>query len=122
MFRARGQGPSSVFTTLLRRGGGSLSLARVRQVTERPEKDEDQTASVAAFFEKLYTRTAPSKKGMASRLASGCRSVVSGKAGPGLFALAKHLGRFDGVADEVNFWQQERQAVYETWKRPLHKL
>jgi hypothetical protein len=49
-------------------------------------------------------------------------SVVTGKAGPGFFALAKELGRFGGdTAEEQNFWRQEVQAVYETWKRPLHK-
>jgi hypothetical protein len=49
-------------------------------------------------------------------------SVVSGKAGPGFFVLAKQLGRFGGgTADEEGFWQQELQAVYDTWKRPLHK-
>ncbi len=47
---------------------------------------------------------------------------VSGKAGPGFFALARDLGRFSGdPADEENFWRQELQAVYATWKRPLHK-
>jgi hypothetical protein len=48
--------------------------------------------------------------------------AVTGKAGPGFFVLAKNLGRFGGdPADEENFWRQEVQAVYETWKRPLHK-
>ena len=47
---------------------------------------------------------------------------VTGKAGPGFFALAKDLGRFSGdPADEESFWRQEVQTVYETWKRPLHK-
>src|SRR5262249_45880374 len=47
---------------------------------------------------------------------------VAGKAGPGFFALAKELGRFSGdPAEEANFWHREVQAVYETWKRPLHK-
>ena len=47
---------------------------------------------------------------------------VTGKAGLGFFALAKDLGRFSGdPADEERFWCQELQAVYETWKRPLHK-
>ena len=49
-------------------------------------------------------------------------SVVSGKAGPGFFTLAKELGRFGGEpADEENFWRQELKAVYDTWKRALHK-
>ncbi len=48
--------------------------------------------------------------------------AVSGKAGPGFFALAKELGRFGGdPAEEDSFWRQELQAVYDTWKRPLHK-
>jgi hypothetical protein len=47
---------------------------------------------------------------------------VSGKAGPGFFVLAKQLGRFGGdPAEEEAFWRNEVQAVYETWKRPLHK-
>jgi hypothetical protein len=49
-------------------------------------------------------------------------SVVTGKAGPGFFALAKELGRFGGdPAEKETFWHQELQAVYDTWKRPLHK-
>jgi hypothetical protein len=47
---------------------------------------------------------------------------VNGKAGPGFFVLAKQLARFSGdPADEETFWRHELQAVYETWKRPLHK-
>ena len=47
---------------------------------------------------------------------------VSGKPGPGFFGLAKELRRFSGgPADEESFWRQELEAVYETWKRPLHK-
>ena len=47
---------------------------------------------------------------------------VSGKPGPGFFGLAKDLGRFSGGPDEEeSFWRREIQAVYETWRRPLHK-
>jgi len=47
---------------------------------------------------------------------------VTGKAGPGFFALAKDLGRFSGgPEEEESFWRKELQAVYETWRRPLHK-
>jgi hypothetical protein len=49
-------------------------------------------------------------------------SVVSGRPGPGFFALAKQFGRFGGEsAEEEQFWRQELEAVYEMWKRPLHK-
>jgi hypothetical protein len=37
-------------------------------------------------------------------------------------SLPGELGRFSGdPAGEENSWRQELQAVYETWKRPLHK-
>ncbi|HUG71396.1 MAG TPA: hypothetical protein VMM76_26840 [Pirellulaceae bacterium] len=49
-------------------------------------------------------------------------SVVTGKAGSGFFALAKELGKFDGdPTHEEDFWRDELQSVYETWKRPLHQ-
>jgi hypothetical protein len=45
---------------------------------------------------------------------------VTGKAGPGFFALARNMGLFSGgPGDEEAFWRRELQAVYETWKRPL---
>lgn len=48
---------------------------------------------------------------------------VSGKPGGGFFGLAKELGRFnsDDPAEQDSFWHAEQKAVYETWKRPLHK-
>jgi hypothetical protein len=48
---------------------------------------------------------------------------VTGKAGPGFFSLAKDFGRFSGgeSADQERFWREELEAVYERWKRPLHK-
>lgn len=47
---------------------------------------------------------------------------VSGKPGLGFSALAKEFGKFGGTSsEEEGFWRQELQAVYETWRRPLHK-
>ena len=47
---------------------------------------------------------------------------VSGKPGPGFYALAKEFGRFNGSPDEEeSYWRRELQALYETWRRPLHK-
>jgi len=47
---------------------------------------------------------------------------VTGKAGRRFFGLAKYFGRFgDDPGEEQGFWRQECQAVYQTWKRPLHK-
>lgn len=44
---------------------------------------------------------------------------VSGKPGPGLFALARALGRLasEEKSAEAAFWEAEREAVYAAWQR-----
>lgn len=44
---------------------------------------------------------------------------VNGKAGPGFFALARELGRLSAKDLEVAFWESERLATYDAWRRPL---
>jgi hypothetical protein len=45
--------------------------------------------------------------------------TVAGKPGSGFINLAKDLGKFSGgTVDEVRFWRQECQAVYQSWRRP----
>jgi len=46
---------------------------------------------------------------------------VNGKPGPGFFSFAKQLGLFDETKDELDFWQEQREAVYRAWRRPLPK-
>jgi len=44
---------------------------------------------------------------------------VSGLPGPGLFNLARALGRLqeDSKEAEARFWEEEKEAVYATWQR-----
>lgn len=44
---------------------------------------------------------------------------VNGKPGPGFYNWARELGRLHGGQheDEQSFWEREKEAVYETWKR-----
>lgn len=44
---------------------------------------------------------------------------VVGRPSPGFFGLAKRLGRLreDSKEAEQQFWEEEKTAVYETWKR-----
>lgn len=44
---------------------------------------------------------------------------VNGRAGSGFFGLARELGRLGGKDDELAFWERERAATYDAWKRPL---
>ena len=46
---------------------------------------------------------------------------VSGRPGDGFFVLARELGKLQSNEDEHAFWQRERQAAYEAWRRPLPK-
>jgi len=44
---------------------------------------------------------------------------VSGRPGPGFFALARDLGKLkeDSKEAEERFWEMERAAIYKTWRR-----
>jgi hypothetical protein len=44
---------------------------------------------------------------------------ANGKAGPGFFGLARELGRLPVNGDESEFWERERAAAYDAWRRPL---
>ncbi|RMF72362.1 MAG: hypothetical protein D6738_11410 [Acidobacteria bacterium] len=46
---------------------------------------------------------------------------ASGKPGAGFFEFARKLGRLEPGMDELEYWERERQAVYEVWRRPLAK-
>jgi hypothetical protein len=49
---------------------------------------------------------------------------VNGLAGPGFFSLGQALGELAQDADAKTqraFWEAQRAAAYETWKRPLRK-
>lgn len=46
---------------------------------------------------------------------------VSGKPGPGFFALARDLGLLTSANDDLGFWQAECARVYAAWKRPLRE-
>jgi hypothetical protein len=48
---------------------------------------------------------------------------VSGKPGGGFFGKAKDLGKLttDDPNEQEAFWQAEKKAVYETWKKAFHK-
>ena len=44
---------------------------------------------------------------------------VKGEPGPGFTSFAQQLGLFDGAQSEAEFWKDQRDAVYRTWKRTL---
>jgi hypothetical protein len=45
---------------------------------------------------------------------------VKGSPGPGFYGWAEDLGKLKGgesKADQRNFWEAEKKAVYETWSK-----
>ena len=46
---------------------------------------------------------------------------INGKPGSGFFGLARDLGLLKTGEDEIDFWQRQREEVYQAWKRPLPK-
>lgn len=48
---------------------------------------------------------------------------VNNKPGSGFFTWARELGRLksDDPADEMPFWESEKQAVYEVWQKKFRK-
>ena len=44
---------------------------------------------------------------------------VKGNPGPGFFELARELGRLEQNGDKSAFWKEERDNVYEAWRRRL---
>ena len=67
----------------------------------------------------ISTEEAEHGRPMLSALVVG----VKGTPGEGFFGKAKELGRLtsDDPAAQHAFWEAERKAVYETWKKSLHK-
>jgi hypothetical protein len=46
---------------------------------------------------------------------------INGKPGSGFFLLARDLGLLQPGEDETVFWQRQRDAAYQAWRRPLPK-
>ncbi|MEW5930928.1 MAG: hypothetical protein AB1941_25985 [Gemmatimonadota bacterium] len=44
---------------------------------------------------------------------------VNGKPGPGFYTLAKQLNLLSENRDTAEFWQEQRKAAYDAWKRPI---
>lgn len=42
---------------------------------------------------------------------------IKGRPGPGFYDLAHKLSRLPSKDEDLEFWEKERQAVYETWRR-----
>ena len=80
-----------------------------------PTKGSHMGAEIGHLLGEISEDEVNAGRPMLSAVAVG----VSGKPGSGFYTVAQGLGKLHEGQDEVAFWQRERDAVYETWRRPL---
>jgi len=58
---------------------------------------------------------------MLSAVAVRTAPKTGGRPGPGFFTFARQLGKLRDTSKETKerFWNEEKDRVYKTWKRPL---
>lgn len=102
-----------------------VSAARYRGVTTYqhiagimglPSSGQHMGRQVGSILGEISEDEVKHGRPMLSAVAVG----VSGEPGPGFYAAAKELGRTLADVPGRAFWERERDAVYETWKRPIH--
>jgi hypothetical protein len=95
---------------------GTLTYQEIAQILGVPLKGSYMSKEVGAVLGAISRDENTNGRPMLSAIAVD----VKGRAGPGFFNLARILGRFTSE-DEQSFWENERQAVYDTWKVKLVK-
>ena len=96
---------------------GTVTYQEIAQVMGLPLQGSHMGKEVGHILGEIAEDEMTSGRPMLSAVAVG----VSGEPGPGLFALARALGRLKGDSAEAKakFWEKERDSCYQTWKRVL---
>ncbi|MBM3188789.1 MAG: hypothetical protein FJZ90_08725 [Chloroflexi bacterium] len=96
---------------------GTVTYQEIAQMLGLPPKGSYMGARIGQILGEISEDEVRNGRPMLSALAVN----VSGAPGPGFYALARELGRLDTEDKEAErrFWEQERQAVYETWRTEL---
>ncbi len=80
-----------------------------------PQKGSHMGREVGHALGEIVEDEVAAGRPMLSAVAVG----VSGLPGPGFYTLAAELGRLGSDGDRHSFWEAERDAAYEAWRRPL---
>jgi hypothetical protein len=80
-----------------------------------PQKGSHMGRAIGEVFGEIVQDEILSGRPMLSAVAVS----VTGKLGPGFYALAHHLDLLKSPNEDVEFWESQRLAVYEAWRRPL---
>jgi len=106
-----------VYCELIRaaRYGGATTYQAVADIMGLPLTGAYMGREVGRILGEISEDEVQQGRPMLSALAVG----VSGRPGPGFFGMARGLGRLaeESREAEERFWEEERVAIYETWKR-----
>jgi hypothetical protein len=91
--------------------GTFTTYQRIAAIAGLPPQGSHMGAEVGKILGDIVAIERRAGRPMLSAVCVG----VSGKVGPGFVGVAKDLGIFPEGMDEEEFWQQQRDAVYETW-------
>lgn len=96
---------------------GLITYQEIAQIMGLPLSGNHMSREVGQILGEISDDERENDRPMISAIVVG----VSGKPGLGLFALAKQFERFDSEDEAArdHFVHQERQVVYDTWKRVL---
>lgn len=102
------------------RYGGTATYQEIAQLVGLPLSGAYMGAEVGSIIGVISANEVHHGRPMLSAIVVG----VNGRPGDGFFAWARDLGRFDGSEDKEaqrRFWEEEKQAVYETWKKEFKR-
>lgn len=94
---------------------GMTTYQDIALIMGLPQRGNHMSREVGQLLGEISEDETRAGRPMLSAVAVG----AGGSPGRGFFALARDLGRLDTDGNETAFWQAERQATYDVWRRPL---
>jgi hypothetical protein len=97
---------------------GTVTYQEIAQLMSLPMRGSYLARETGQILGEISEDEVSNNRPMLSAVAVG----VSGVPGSGFFDLARDLGVFTGSTkeEEMQFWENECKAVYETWKVQLN--
>ena len=95
---------------------GITTYQHIAAIMDLPSSGQHMGRQIGLILGEISEDEVKHGRPMLSAVAVG----VSGEPGTGFYAAAKDLGRTPTDDPDKAFWERERNAVYDTWKRPIH--
>ena len=92
---------------------GVTTYQQIIRLTSLPRKGQNMAREIGVLLGSISEDEVDAGRPMLSAVAVNAKGDV----GSGFFELAREMGRLGPDADEEEFLEAEREAVYETWRR-----